>query len=169
MLRVSSCCDVIRILGIDPGSRATGYGIIDSQGTQLGFVACGTIRTGSSGPMAERLLQIYEGLRKVIDLHAPNIAAVEDVFLSQNPRSALKLGHARGVAVLAAMRGGLRVHDYPPRVVKQAVVGYGQAGKDQVQHMVRVLLALSSSPSSDAADALAVAICHANRMTVPGA
>jgi len=157
-----------RILGIDPGSRATGYGIIDSRGGHLGYVACGTIRTGDSRPIADRLLDIYEGLRRVIDLHAPDVAAVEDVFMSHNPRAALKLGHARGVAVLAAMRGGLQVHDYPPRVVKQAVVGYGQAGKGQVQHMVTVLLELSSSPSSDAADALAVAICHANRMTLPG-
>ena len=157
-----------RINGIDPGSRMTGYGIIDSQGSRLGFVACGSIRTGDSRAIADRLLIIYEGLRRVIELHGPQVAAVEDVFLSHNPRSALKLGHARGVAVLAAMRGGLKVHDYPPRVVKQAVVGYGQAGKEQVQHMVRVLLELSSCPSSDAADALAVAICHANRMTVPG-
>ena len=157
-----------RIIGIDPGSRTTGYGIIDCQGARFGFVACGTIRTGDTRPIADRLLEIYEGLRQVIDLHAPDVAAVEDVFMSHNPRSALKLGHARGVAVLAAMRGGLKVHDYPPRVVKQAVVGYGQAGKDQVQHMVRVLLELSSIPSSDAADALAVAICHANRMSLPG-
>ena len=157
-----------RILGIDPGSRVTGYGIIDSHRGRLGFVTCGTIRTGDSRPMADRLLTIYEGLRRVIELHGPEVAAVEDVFLSHNPRSALKLGHARGVAVLAAMRGGLRVHDYPPRVVKLAVVGYGQAGKEQVQHMVQVLLELSSCPSSDAADALAVAICHANRMGLPG-
>lgn len=157
-----------RIIGIDPGSRVTGYGIIDSQGAHLGFVACGSIRTGDSLAIADRLLVIYEGLRRVIELHGPQVAAVEDVFMSSNPRSALKLGHARGVAVLAAVRGGLKVHDYPPRVVKQAVVGYGQAGKEQVQHMVKVLLELSACPSSDAADALAVAICHANRMTVPG-
>ena len=155
-----------RIIGIDPGSRATGYGIIDSLGSSIGFVACGTIRTGEGGSMAERLQLIYQGLKNIIDLHNPDIAAVEDVFLSHNPRSALKLGHARGVAVLAAVRNGLAVHDYPPRQVKQAVVGYGQAGKHQVQHMVSVLLELSSSPSSDAADALAVAICHANRMVL---
>jgi crossover junction endodeoxyribonuclease RuvC len=156
-----------RILGIDPGSRATGYGVIDCSGSQLGFVACGTIRTAGSQPMGERLLAIYEGLRRVIELHGPEVAAVEDVFMSRNPRSALKLGHARGVAVLAAMRGGLPVHDYPPRVVKQAVVGYGQAGKEQMQRMVSVLLELSAVPGSDAADALAVAICHANRMSLP--
>lgn len=156
-----------RILGIDPGSRTTGYGIIDKQGASIGFVTCGTIRTGSGGNIPERLLEIYEGLQKIISLHGPDVAAVEDVFMAHNPRSALKLGHARGAAVLAVMCSGLRVHDYSPRMVKQAVAGYGHADKTQVQHMVRALLDLSSEPSSDAADALAVAICHANRMIVP--
>jgi crossover junction endodeoxyribonuclease RuvC len=158
-----------RILGIDPGSRATGYGIIDRLGSGIGFVACGTIRTGGGGSMAERLLLIYQGLKQIIDLHGPDVAAVEDVFLSRNPGSALKLGQARGVAVLAAARSGLAIHDYSPRLVKQAVAGYGQADKQQVQHMVKALLELSASPSSDAADALAVAICHANQMIVPTA
>jgi crossover junction endodeoxyribonuclease RuvC len=157
---------VSRILGIDPGTRATGYGIIEKRGAGIGFVACGTIRTASAADIGSRLLEIYEGLRKVIDQHGPDVAAVEDVFMAHNPRSALKLGHARGVAVLAAMRGGLKVYDYPPRQVKQAVAGYGQADKIQVQHMVTALLELSSSPSNDAADALAVAICHANQMVV---
>lgn len=155
-----------RILGIDPGSRTTGYGIIDKSGGGIGFVTCGTIRTGSERVIADRLLEIYEGLRQVIDQHRPDVAAVEDVFMAHNPRSALKLGHARGVAVLAARRSGLLVHDYPPRMVKQAVAGYGQADKAQVQHMVQALLELSSVPSSDASDALAVAICHANQMVV---
>lgn len=152
----------IRILGIDPGSRITGYGVVDLVGARLGFVTCGTIRTESGAGINNRLMPIYEGLRGVIDRYGPDVAAVEDVFLSRNPRSALKLGHARGVAVLAAMRGGLQVHDYSPRAVKQAVAGYGQADKHQVQHMVKELLELSASPSNDAADALAVAICHAN-------
>jgi len=149
-------------LGIDPGSRATGYGIIDRIGSDLGFVVCGTIRTENGSSINARLLMIYDGLHGVIERYVPDVAAVEDVFLSHNPRSALKLGHARGVAVLAAMKCGLQVHDYSPRVVKQAVAGYGQADKYQVQHMVRALLELSSAPSCDAADALAVAICHAN-------
>ena len=155
--------DRIRILGIDPGSRTTGYGIIDKVGPELGFATCGTIRTDSTKKVGERLLVIYDGLREVIRQYEPDVAAVEDVFLSQNPQSALKLGHARGVAVLAAMKSGLEVYDYLPRQVKQAVAGYGQADKQQVQHMVRALLELSSSPSNDAADALAVAICHANQ------
>ncbi len=161
-----------RILGIDPGSRITGYGVIDRRGSDLGFVACGTIQTISGRPLAERLVEIYDGLVKVIDLHAPDIAAVEEVFVARNPRSALLLGQARGIAVLAAMKSGIRVHDYSTRVVKQAVTGYGQADKAQVQHMVRILLGLSALPGNDAADALAVAICHANHspaVTGPGA
>jgi len=100
----------------------------------------------------------------VMELHRPEVAAVEDLFVAHNPRSALKLGQARGTAVVAAMKQGLPVHDYTPRMVKQAVAGYGQAAKEQVQHMVRALLELSGAPSADAADALAVAICHANHM-----
>lgn len=158
-----------RILGIDPGSRTTGYGIIDKNGSRIGFVACGTIRPSGGRKLNDRLLEIFEGLVQVIDQHRPDVAAVEDMFIASNPRSALVLGHARGVAVLAAMKSGIQVHDYPPRVVKQAVAGYGQAEKEQVQHMVQALLELSSSPSSDAADALAVAICHANQMVVDSA
>lgn len=157
-----------RILGIDPGSRTTGYGIIDKNGSRIGFVTCGTIRTTKDWKLNDRLLEIFEGLMQVIDQHQPDVAAVEDMFIAHNPSSALKLGHARGVAVLAAMKGGMQVYDYPPRVVKQAVAGYGQAEKEQVQHMVCALLELSSSPSSDAADALAVAICHSNQMIIEG-
>ncbi|NOQ45911.1 MAG: crossover junction endodeoxyribonuclease RuvC [Desulfobulbaceae bacterium] len=152
----------MRIFGIDPGSRVTGYGVIDKQGPELGFITCGTIRTGQEENFSRRLLIIFEGLSKVIDRHCPDVAAIEDVFVSQNPRSALKLGQARGAAVVAAMQRNLKVYDYTPRLVKQTVAGYGQADKAQVQHMVRILLELNSSPSSDASDALAVAICHAH-------
>jgi crossover junction endodeoxyribonuclease RuvC len=155
-----------RIIGIDPGSRTTGYGIIDSRGSQIGFVARGIIRTAGNDRMGDRLQAIYEGLRDIIGLHGPEVAAVEDVFISRNPRAALKLGQARGAAVLAAVRCGLPVHDYEPRLVKQAVAGYGQADKQQVQHMVRALLELTCPPSDDAADALAVAICHANHLVL---
>lgn len=155
-----------RVLGIDPGSRVTGYGVIDVSVGRLDFVACGTIKTNAKQPFAHRLNEIFEGINEVIQLHTPATAAVEDVFLATNPRSALKLGHARGVAVVAAMQNGLAVHDYSPRAVKQAVAGYGQAEKSQVQHMVKALLSLSGSPSPDAADALAVAICHANQFRV---
>ena len=152
-----------RILGIDPGSRITGYGVVDAAPGRLQFVACGTIRTNTKRSLAFRLNEIFEGINEVIQLHNPVVAAVEDVFLSSNPSSALKLGHARGAAVVAAMQNGLDSNDYSARAVKQAVAGYGQADKSQVQHMVRVLLGLSASPSADAADALAVAICHSNQ------
>ena len=158
---------MIRIIGIDPGSRITGYGIIEKYGHRLGFITCGTIRTHREKDFSRRLLRIFEGLSEVMELYRPEVAAVEDVFVAHNPRSALKLGQARGTAVVAAMRQGLLVHDYSPRMIKQAVAGYGQAEKEQVQHMVRVLLDLSGVPSSDAADALAVAICHACRMDAP--
>jgi crossover junction endodeoxyribonuclease RuvC len=155
-----------RILGIDPGSRITGYGVIEIDRGRLRFITCGTIVTDRKQPFAHRLNEIFEGVNEVIQVNLPAVAAVEDVFLAANPRSALKLGHARGAAVVAAMQNGLAVHDYSPRQVKQAVAGYGQAEKTQVQHMVRVLLALSAFPSADAADALAVAICHANQFRV---
>jgi crossover junction endodeoxyribonuclease RuvC len=113
---------------------------------------------------SRRLLTIFEGLSEVIQQHQPEVAAVEDLFVAHNPRSALKLGQARGTAVVAAMKLGLAVHDYSPRMVKQAVAGYGQASKEQVQHMVQALLELSGAPSQDAADALAVAICHSSHM-----
>jgi crossover junction endodeoxyribonuclease RuvC len=157
-----------RILGIDPGSRATGYGVIEKKGNRLYYVTCGVIRLSDKNSFSGRLKIIFDGLCEVIDSHKPAVAAVEDVFVAANPRTALKLGHARGVAVLAALHNGLQVHDYTPRMVKQAVVGYGNADKNQVQQMVRVLLQLSASPSADAADALAVAMCHANQTIIDG-
>jgi crossover junction endodeoxyribonuclease RuvC len=158
----------IRILGIDPGSRATGYGVITKKANQLYYVTCGVIRLGAKYTFNDRLKMIFDGLCEVIEIHKPTVAGVEDVFVAANPRTALKLGHARGVTVLAALHNGMRVYDYTPRMVKQAVVGYGNADKQQVQQMVRVLLQLSAAPSSDAADALAVAMCHANQTIIDG-
>ena len=158
----------MRILGIDPGSRITGYGVITARGHELGFIACGTIRTGGEADFSRRLLTIFRDLCEVIETHQPEVAAVEDIFISSNPRSALKLGHARGAAVVAAQHSGLSIVDYTPRRVKQCVAGYGQAEKSQVQSMVRTLLALDSTPSQDAADALAVAICHAHHAAAGG-
>ena len=163
-MRKVVCPAPVRIIGIDPGSRITGYGIIEKHGHRLGFVSCGTIRTEKEKDFSRRLLIIFEGLSAVIEKQQPEVCAVEDLFVAHNPRSALKLGQARGTAVVAAMKQGLPVHDYSPRMVKQSVAGYGQAQKEQVQHMVQVLLELSGSPTADAADALAVAICHANHM-----
>ncbi len=151
-----------RILGIDPGSRITGYGIVDSGYGKLAFVSCGVIKTTVGYPLANRLNEIFEGINEVIQLHNPEVAAVEDVFMASNAASALKLGQARGAAVVAAMQNGLGVTDYSAKKVKRAVVGYGQAEKGQVQRMITALLGLSAEPSSDAADALAVAVCHAN-------
>ena len=155
-----------RILGIDPGSRSTGYGVVESDRGTIRFIACGVIRTTTSMPFSYRLNQIFSGVNEVIQVHGPTEAAVEDVFLATNPGSALKLGQARGAAVVAVMQNNLEVADYSAKQIKQAVVGYGQAGKGQIQHMVRVLLGLNKSPSSDAADALAVAICHANQLRI---
>ena len=158
----------MRILGIDPGSRITGYGVSPARGHELGFIACGTIRTGGEADFSRRLLTIFRDLCEVIETHQPEVAAVEDIFISSNPRSALKLGHARGAAVVAAQHSGLSIVDYTPRRVNQCVAGYGQAEKSQVQSMVRTLLALDSTPSQDAADALAVAICHAHHAAAGG-
>ena len=163
-----SKAESLRILGIDPGSRATGYGVITKKANRLYYVTCGVIRLGDKYVFNDRLKVIFDGLCEVIESHKPSVAAVEDVFVAANPRTALKLGHARGAAVLAALQNGLRVYDYTPRMVKQAVVGYGNADKQQVQQMVRVLLQLSAPPSSDAADALAVALTHANQTIIDG-
>lgn len=151
-----------RILGIDPGSRIMGYGVVDVEKGKLRFVACGTVRTTLEYSIAHRLNEIFDGVNEVIQFHQPDVAAVEDVFMSTNARAALKLGQARGAAVVAAMQNRLQVYDYTPRQVKLAVTGYGQAEKSQVQHMVQLLLHLQGAPSADAADALGVAICHAN-------
>jgi crossover junction endodeoxyribonuclease RuvC len=150
------------ILGVDPGSRATGFGIISRRGNSLGIVDAGVIRLTSEKRFAKRLERLYARLNEVIRLHHPTVSAVEDVFHAVNPRSALLLGHARGAIMLAAVHGGLPVYEYTPTEVKQAVVGYGRAEKAQVQHMVRILLNLPERPAQDAADALAVAICHAS-------
>lgn len=130
-------------------------------------MTCGVIRTSPNKPFPERLQELHRGLCAVIDTHQPTRAAVEDIFTAVNPRSALKLGHARGVIILAAMQHGLSVAEFTPRTVKQAVAGYGQAPKEQVQQMVRALLQLSANPSQDAADALAVAICLASHVDNP--
>jgi crossover junction endodeoxyribonuclease RuvC len=155
-----------RILGIDPGSRATGYGVIASSRGRIEFIACGIVKTSLNMSFADRLNEIFEGVNEVIQVHQPDVAAVEDVFLATNPRSALKLGQARGAAVVAARQNDLVVYDYSAKLIKQGVAGYGQAPKEQIQHMVRVLLGLNATPSADAADALAVAICHANQFLI---
>jgi crossover junction endodeoxyribonuclease RuvC len=152
---------VTRIIGIDPGSRLTGYGVVDVGRSGLCYTASGCIRT-TSGTFSERLAEIYQGICELIDLHEPQVLAIEEVFLARNPDSALKLGQARGVAIAAAVAHGLPIHEYAARKVKQGLVGSGRATKEQVQHMVRVILGLPGEPQADAADALAIAICHVN-------
>lgn len=151
----------IRILGIDPGLRVTGFGVIDKIGNRLVYVSSGCIKSGE-GELPQRLGVILAGLGEVIGLHQPHQAAVEKVFVNVNPQSTLLLGQARGAAICAAVLQQLPVAEYTALQVKQAVVGNGHAAKEQVQEMVKRLLNLPSVPSSDAADALACAICHAH-------
>lgn len=156
----------MRILGVDPGSRRTGFGLIESDSGRLKHVQHGIIAAGN-GDLCRRLLAIFEGLQDVIRAYNPQEVAMEDVFMSKNARSALKLGQARGALISACGQAGLCVAAYSPAVVKQAVVGFGRAEKGQVQHMVRLLLHLSGDIQEDAADALAVAVCHANHAGGP--
>jgi crossover junction endodeoxyribonuclease RuvC len=151
----------VRILGIDPGLQVTGFGVVDKNGQRLAYVASGCVKSGR-GELAARLKTLLEGLAEVIVAHRPEQVVVEKVFVNVNPQSTLALGQARGAAICAAVLAGLPVAEYTALQVKQAVVGNGQAGKPQVQHMVKRLLALAGDPSPDAADALACAICHAH-------
>lgn len=149
------------ILGIDPGSITTGYGLIKRSGKQFNFLACGCIRTGG-GDLPKRLQTIFNDLQQVVELYQPQEMAIENVFMAKNPDSALKLGQARGAAICALGAKNIPVFEYTANQVKQAVVGKGHADKKQVQHMIKFLLNLSETPQADAADALAIAICHAN-------
>jgi crossover junction endodeoxyribonuclease RuvC len=159
----------MRILGLDPGLQHTGWGVIDAVGSRLSFVAAGVVNTDPKRDLAERLVEIHDGLREVIDAHQPDEAAVEETFVNKNPSSTLKLGVARGIALLVPALYKLRVAEYPTNLVKKSVVGAGHADKTQVQMMVSVLLpAARDQKSTDAADALAVAICHAHHMGTLG-
>jgi crossover junction endodeoxyribonuclease RuvC len=157
----------VRILGIDCGSERTGYAVIDSDGGEHRMVVAGVIKTSAKTPFEQRLHEISQGLKRLIQEHAPDSAAVEDVFVAINARSALKLAHVRGVALLVVAEAGVSLAEYSPLEVKMSVVGYGRAEKSQVQVMVQSLLKLPHGiESEDAADALAVAICHATRESV---
>ena len=149
------------VLGIDPGTAITGYGLVKGEDDDLTLLVYGTITTSSDWPQPERLQRIYRELTALIEDRQPTVVAVEELFFSKNVRTALSVGQARGVVLLAAANAGLPIHEYTPLQVKQAIVGYGRATKDQVQQMVKMLLALDSVPQpDDAADAIAVAICH---------
>jgi crossover junction endodeoxyribonuclease RuvC len=156
-----------RILGIDPGSRITGYGLIETQGKEAIFITAGCIQA-RGGKLTERLGQVYRGIAAVIEDYRPDEVAVEQVFMHRNPGSALKLGHARGAAICAAVNGVIPIFEYTPAQIKQAVVGRGDAAKFQVQYMIRLLLKLPTEPTADAADALACALCHSHASPILG-
>ena len=151
----------MKIFGIDPGSDRTGFGCIESHGSRHRLIACGALTAPARATFPEKLTVIHTGLSALLARHRPDCVAVENIFYARNVRSALKLGHARGVAILAAAEAGIAVVEYAPAEIKRAVVGYGRAEKGQIQQMIKLLLGLSAPPTPhDAADALAVAICH---------
>jgi crossover junction endodeoxyribonuclease RuvC len=152
----------MRLIGLDPGLRATGWGVIETDGNRLRHVADGVARSDEGLPMARRLAQLYERLAAIIRRHGPEEAAVEETFVNVNPASTLKLGQARAIALLVPAQLGLKVAEYPPNLVKKSVVGAGHAAKGQVEAMIRILLPGATIAAADAADALAVAICHAH-------
>ena len=149
-----------RILGLDPGLRFTGWGIIDVQGNQIRHIANGAVRTTDGWALSDRLLQIQDGLQEVMEAYMPVDSAIEETFVNQNPTTTLKLGMARGVAIVSAAKFGLPVAEYKPNKVKKVVTGVGHANKDQIQMMINVILPGCKIENADAADALAVAICH---------
>ncbi len=152
----------IRIIGIDPGLRRTGWGVVESDGVRLSYVASGLITSAADDDLAYRLRELFQGITSVIASFKPREAAVEETFVNENARATLKLGQARGMALLAPAMGGLVVAEYPPNLVKKAVVGAGHADKRQIQAMIGYLLPKAKVESADEADALAIAICHAN-------
>jgi crossover junction endodeoxyribonuclease RuvC len=155
-----------RILGIDPGSRTTGYGLIDTDGRRSVRLASGAIRVGHE-PWPARLGTIFDAIAELVATHRPHEMAVEQLIFARDPTAALKIGQARGAVLCAGLKGGLIVHEYSPKSVKLAVVGTGGADKLQVQQMIRILLALPATPAEDEADALAIALCHAHSMGIP--
>lgn len=153
--------DSQRILGIDPGSRLTGFGVLDCQGDRASYVASGSVNS-VDGEFPERLKMIFRSVSEIVAEFRPDVVAVESVFMHKNAGSALKLGHARSAAICATFELDVAVFEYAPREIKQAIVGTGAATKEQVQHMIKQMLQLDGDPSPDAADALAAALCHAN-------
>ncbi len=159
----------IRIIGIDPGLRRTGWGVIESDGVRLGYVASGMVQSDSADCLAVRLSDLFRGLAAVLVAHAPQEAAVEETFVNENAKATLKLGQARGIALLAPAMKSIRVAEYTPNLIKKTVVGSGHAEKKQIQMMVQMLLPKARFDSADEADALAIAICHANHRSSPQA
>ncbi|HJO74912.1 MAG TPA: crossover junction endodeoxyribonuclease RuvC [Rhodospirillales bacterium] len=152
----------MRLIGFDPGLRNTGWGVIEANGNHLGHIADGVVKTDAKLPLADRLVQLQDGLTRVIEQFHPDEAAVEETFVNKNAASTLKLGQARAISLLVPANGGLKVFEYSPNLIKKSVVGGGHAAKQQIKMMVKVLLPGAELKSADAADALAVAICHAH-------
>lgn len=152
----------VRIIGIDPGLRHTGWGVIEAEGTRLSYIADGSVHSDADAPLATRLLQIHSQLAEILKQFTPDEAAIEETFVNKDARATLKLGQARGAAMLVPALAGISVAEYAPNVVKKSVVGSGHAEKDQVKHMVKVLLPRAELNSADSTDALAIAICHAH-------
>ncbi len=157
---------MVRIVGLDPGLRNTGWGVIESEGSRLIYVADGSVHSDADMPLAERLLQIHEQIIRVLKDFEPDEAAIEETFVNKDARATLKLGQARGVVMLAPASLKIPVSEYAPNVIKKSVVGAGHAEKDQVKHMVRLLLPKATMKSKDSVDALAIAICHAHHRGV---
>ena len=156
-------CGMKTILGVDPGYAILGWGVVEYSASRYHLLGCGVVETGKDTPWAERLKTVYDGLYKIIGQYRPEVCAIEELFFNSNQKTAIKVGEARGAAVLACANAGLQVFEYTPLQVKQALTGYGRADKHQVQEMVRQILGLESAPRpDDAADAAAIAICHAN-------
>src|SRR5690606_8861422 len=154
--------DRVRIIGIDPGLRRGGWGVIEAEGNRLSFVACGVLTPKTSGELSARLVELFEGVGRLVREFAPDEAAVEETFVNQGARSALLLGQARGVALMTPASLGVPVAEYAANLIKKSVVGAGHADKVQVQAMIKILLPKADATSADAADALAIAICHAH-------
>lgn len=165
--RLNRSGDFMRVIGLDPGLRRTGWGVVDAESGRLRHVGSGVCASTDKAPLEARLAQIFSALQDVLETHRPDCAAVEQTFVNRDPAGALKLGQARGVVLLAPALFGLAVAEYAPTTVKKSVVGGGRADKDQVAHMVRLLLPGAAPESADAADALAIAICHAHHASAP--
>ena len=150
------------VLGVDPGSRVSGYGLVEKKNDQMTCIHAGTISSSGKIPFYERIYKIFHSMEEIMTLYHPQELAIEDIFFAKNVKSALKIGHARGAVLIAAAQNGIKIFEYAPLEIKKSVVGYGRASKEQVRSMVQVILKLKTQPALDASDALATAICHLN-------
>ena len=155
------------VLGVDPGSRVTGYGLVEKAGNLMTCIHAGTIATSSQLPFYQRIHEIFQAMLGIMDRYRPDEMAIEDIFYDKNIKSTLKIGHARGAILIAAVQCGIKIFEYTPLEIKKAVVGYGRASKEQVRAMTELILKLKTKPALDASDALATAICHLNWMRIP--